>query len=110
MKYIVKYLDGEEAGIFDDSESLKSYMERNPKTPCIIETKHDDDKTFTIEVYARVELGIKEIWPDGGAPEDPTVDDVVEVVRKFGPAYSFIRDWSIRPTVSVNERVAISEP
>jgi len=51
-------------------------------------------ENFTVHLEGpSFELELDEIWPDGDAPEDPTAEDVVEVMRDYGS--SLIRDWSL---------------
>ena len=38
---------------------------------------------FLVDITsATVELAVDEIWPDGGAPENPTAADVIAVMRE----------------------------
>jgi hypothetical protein len=48
---------------------------------------------FDLSGYAR--LSVDDIWPDGDAPEDPTVADVEELIKKCGGKYRVIRDWDL---------------
>jgi hypothetical protein len=48
---------------------------------------------FSIELDATLDLSISEIWPDGDAPENPTVADVVAVLEKHGSVTSVLSDW-----------------
>ncbi len=52
-------------------------------------------KTFSFTISADVDLALHEIWPDGDAPENPTVDDVLEVIKKDGGKRAVIRDWNL---------------
>jgi hypothetical protein len=45
-------------------------------------------------------LTVEEIWPDGDAPENPTLADVLEVVRKHG-RWAIARDWGFEDHVEV---------
>jgi hypothetical protein len=58
--------------------------------------------TFTITVGDEGVLTVDEIWPDGDAPENPTVDDVIAVVRKSGSGRTFASDWGFSLHVEVN--------
>lgn len=62
-------------------------------------------KSFHFEVGDSVNLSVDEIWPDGDAPEDPTVEDVLEVVRRVG-AYDLQREWGFDFHVAVDGREA----
>lgn len=59
------------------------------------------DKAFLFEVGDEGYLTVEEIWPDGDAPEDPTVEDVIAVVKKSS-RFSFARDWGFEEHVSVD--------
>ena len=50
-------------------------------------------------------LGVSEIWPDGDAPENPTVDDVIEVIRTCGGVSDVLRNWNLPPQLEVDGRV-----
>jgi hypothetical protein len=50
---------------------------------------------FQFELSADVTLEVEDIWPDGDAPENPTVDEVLEVIRKCGGVRTVIRDWDL---------------
>lgn len=52
-------------------------------------------KTFTFEVSATMEVDADEIWVDGDGPEDPTLEDVLEEIKKCGGAQSVIYDWNL---------------
>jgi hypothetical protein len=40
-------------------------------------------------------LSEDEIWPDGGGPENPTLEDVIAQVEKSGSIYRFVQDWNM---------------
>lgn len=58
-------------------------------------------RTFHFEVGDEADLTIDEIWPDGDAPENPTVDDVIAVVQKES-RFNFARDQGFETYVTVN--------
>lgn len=41
-------------------------------------------KRFRFTLHADCTLGVDEIWPDGDAPENPTLQDVLEVAEAYG--------------------------
>jgi hypothetical protein len=47
--------------------------------------------TFTVDVF----LGVDAIWPDGDAPENPTADDVRELIEDEGGIVRVIDDWNL---------------
>ena len=58
--------------------------------------------SYRFEIRGEWVLDEREIWPDGDAPESPTVNDVLEVVRLYGPLTHFISDWNLYPVLSVD--------
>jgi hypothetical protein len=65
--------------------------------------------TFDVEISGVWTLQVREIWPDGDAPENPTVDDVIEVMKRTTHGYvsNLIRDWNLEPeNVTVNGKSA----
>lgn len=52
-------------------------------------------KTFHFEWGGEARLTVEEIWPDGNAPESPTVDDVLVEVRKAGSLYRLASEWNL---------------
>lgn len=51
--------------------------------------------TFHFSISADVSLEVEDIWPDGDAPENPTVDDVVKVIEQCGGKMRVIEDWDL---------------
>lgn len=62
-------------------------------------------RTFLFEWVGIHGLGVSEIWPDGDAPENPTVDDVIAVIRKNGGVDDVLRNWNMLPQLEVDGRV-----
>ena len=58
-------------------------------------------KAFTVVIDGNFELDIEQVWPDGDAPENPTVEDVAAVMRKCGGRFSVLNDWNLEPRVLV---------
>lgn len=52
-------------------------------------------KKFQLLYTIDVVLDTDEIWPDGDAPENPTVADVEKVIAKCGGWDRIIRDWDL---------------
>lgn len=52
-------------------------------------------KTFHFSIETQVSLDVEDIWPDGDAPADPTVSDVIEVIRACGGTKHVLDDWSL---------------
>jgi hypothetical protein len=43
-------------------------------------------KVFTVTLHAEYRLTVDEVWPDGDAPENPTVEDVIEQMTSYSNA------------------------
>lgn len=67
------------------------------------------NKTFHITLTGDHELSISDIWPDGDAPENPTVADVVAVMRQYGyEAARLALDWNLELDLEIDgERVKL---
>lgn len=69
-----------------------------------------DDVMFTIDFDVSVTLDREQIWPDGDAPENPTVEDVYEAMtgeRKHPDAYDMYKivgDWDLYSSAFVSVR------
>lgn len=61
-------------------------------------------REFTISVGDESVLSLDEIWPDGDAPENPTVQDVIAHIKATSNRQSFARDWGFDEWVEVNGR------
>lgn len=57
--------------------------------------------TFDIVITGDYQLDLDAIWPDGGAPENPTAEDVAEVMRKYGSRGQVLDDWCLVSSVMV---------
>jgi len=53
-------------------------------------------ETFHFEITGDYTLGIKEIWPDGDAPGNPTTEDVIARVKaSCHSTRELMRDWNM---------------
>ena len=52
-------------------------------------------KRFQIIYIMDVTLDEDELWPDGDAPENPTADDVRELIEAEGGIVQVIDDWNL---------------
>ena len=50
---------------------------------------------FYVTISADFELSVEDVWPDGDAPENPTADDVAQVMRDGGSCRTVLRDWNL---------------
>lgn len=56
---------------------------------------------FHFSIEADVSLGVEDIWPDGNAPENPTLEHVLEVIKKDGGARRVLEDWNLIDDLSL---------
>ena len=63
----------------------------------------DEKRTvrFNFSFSADVSLSVEQIWPDGDAPENPTVDDVLDVIEQSGGKDRIFRDWDLDHEISL---------
>jgi hypothetical protein len=52
-------------------------------------------KVFHFNISHEESLTVEEIWPDGDAPENPTLDDVLAVIAKCGGRRRILDDWGL---------------
>lgn len=52
-------------------------------------------KSFHISVTFNYDYSIDELWPDGDAPENPTVQDVVDLIKQCGGVRQVLHDWDM---------------
>jgi hypothetical protein len=57
---------------------------------------------FSIDITINETYSIEEIWPDGDAPENPTVDDVVKVIQACGGPDRVAQDWNLLDGLSLD--------
>ena len=50
--------------------------------------------SFHFSIEADVSLDVGDIWPDGDAPENPTLEHVLEVIKKAGGAQWILENWN----------------
>ena len=50
---------------------------------------------FNFTISSDCWLSIDDIWPDGDAPDNPTVDHVHAVIEQCGGAKVVIREWNL---------------
>lgn len=50
---------------------------------------------FRIEYAINVTLDESDIWPDGDAPEVPTVDDVLALIERGGGINRVLGEWCL---------------
>jgi hypothetical protein len=66
-------------------------------------------KTFHVEITGCHDLTVSQIWPDGDAPENPTVEDVIKVMRSCAHgADQLQRDWDLDFDIEVNGQLVFS--
>ena len=50
---------------------------------------------FHIDFRGCLTLSLDDIWPDGNAPEHPTAQDVIEVMKASGSKTQMMQEWSL---------------
>ncbi len=58
-------------------------------------------KKFRIEYSGYTELTVEEIWPDGDAPENCTLIDVAQFIRKTSKL-RLINDWNLEDDLDIH--------
>lgn len=56
---------------------------------------------YTVSFGGHVELKVEEVWPEGDAPEKPTVADVVAVMQSCGDQRQVLQAWMLDNYVRV---------
>lgn len=59
---------------------------------------------FNVDISGYLTLTVDEIWPDGDAPENPTVEDVARVIEDCGGLRDVLRDWSLDDGLTMDIR------
>ena len=52
-------------------------------------------KKFKIRYEMETVLDVESLWPGGGEPANPTVDDVVCLISKHGGIYRVLDTWNL---------------
>jgi len=52
-------------------------------------------KQFRISISIDETFSVEELWPDGNAPENPTVKDVIKLIKQCGGAIDIINHWNL---------------
>lgn len=72
--------------------------------------KRKNNKAFTFNVSGEIRLHADEIWPDGDAPDDPTVEDVLDSIEdNYGDPGSWLCDWDLETNLVVDIEEAKEE-
>ncbi len=58
-------------------------------------TDRNNHPGFAFSVSCDVRLSVKNLWPDGNAPEHPSVADVVALIQKDGGLRHILRAWDL---------------
>lgn len=53
-----------------------------------------DPKVFNLSL-GEVQLSVSDIWPDGDAPENPTPQDVADLIAKCGGVRAVLSEWNL---------------
>jgi hypothetical protein len=66
-------------------------------------------KTLCVTVTGDHVLTVDEVWPDGDAPENPTVEDVIAVMKSCARrADELVRDWDLGYDIEVDGKLVFS--
>jgi len=57
---------------------------------------------FHVSIEGGFDLSVEDVWPDGGAPANPTAQDVAAVMVSCGSKMRVLADWELRPDVFVD--------
>lgn len=60
-------------------------------------------KTISINYDLDFSFDVDEIWPDGDAPDNPTEDDVWEVIRECGGVAKILADWDLDDCITEHD-------
>ena len=52
-------------------------------------------KKFEIQLDLDLTLSVEDIWPDGNAPEYPTIEDVRNLIEEEGGIEEVLREWNL---------------
>jgi hypothetical protein len=55
----------------------------------------NSDPIFRFSYTCVSDLSVKEIWPDGDAPERPTADDVRQLISSNGGGRATLESWNL---------------
>lgn len=50
-------------------------------------------KPISIDISGSANLDISEVWPDGDAPTNPTVEDVIKVIKSDSSSIGELLSW-----------------
>lgn len=54
-----------------------------------------NDPKFRISYQMDAVLSVKNLWPDGNAPENPTEEDVLKLIDNDGGILDVIHKWNL---------------
>lgn len=61
-------------------------------------------KKFRIRAVSDYVLTEKQIWPDGDGPENPTAEDVQELIdSEYHSTMQMLEEWNLEPELDVYE-------
>lgn len=52
-------------------------------------------KKFNLSYVVQCELTVDDLWPDGDAPEEPTKQHVLELIRRDGGILEVLNGWAL---------------
>lgn len=66
---------------------------------------YTNKKSFFFDFSGRITLTQDEIWPDGDAPENPTIEDVKQVIKQDVGSFSPIKvitQWNLDDCINMH--------
>jgi hypothetical protein len=68
-------------------------------------------KIFNVSINGNCQITEKEVWPDGGGPENPTAEDVAkEMKEQSSSLHSLISEWNMDDCLEITVMEAITGP
>lgn len=55
-------------------------------------------KKYNLSYVVQCELTVDHLWPDGDAPEEPTEQHVLELIRRDGGILEVLNGWNLHET------------
>ncbi len=59
------------------------------------------DTVITVE-FPFVEMKVDDVWPDDDGPANPTAEDVLEQMKRYGSKRTVIFDWALLDDIEIS--------
>lgn len=70
----------------------------------------DDEVTISIHVEADIDMDVRDIWPDGDAPEVISADEVKHLMEHQGSKRRVLDDWMLIGDLDISVEVSRPNP